>query len=375
MELRPFLLDQWLAEHQFATPPIELDLAASTGPKWTLREVLDLLEPEERERAFDSPVYYAPPEGALELREAVAGMAGVAPDHVRITTGAAEALWLLFFDAAAPGGNVIVPQPGFPTFNEAPSAFGLELRHYHLRPEAGFGLDLDELRGLTDGNTRLILLNSPHNPTGSVISDAELRAVHDFALERGIQLVVDEVYHPIYHGREAPSAARLPGATVIGDFSKALCLSGLRLGWIVERDAARRARHLNVRGYLTVSSSAPLTEALGVAAVRHRDRILGRARRVATDNRKLLTAFFAEHDDLFGWVPPTGGMTAFPWLRSGEPSRPFCQEAAAAGVLIAPGDCFDEPPHFRLGFAASGDGFAEGLRRLAAVARTARAAA
>ena len=94
----------------------------------------------------------------------------------------------------------------------------------------------EQAAGLVDRNTRLILLNRPHNPTGAVVSDADLDRLHALATERGIQLVVDEVFHPIYHGPRRHSATRLAGATVVGDFSKALCLSGLRLGWIVERD-------------------------------------------------------------------------------------------------------------------------------------------
>ena len=319
MEMRPFLLDQWLSKHQFASPPIEYDLASSTGPRWTARELLALVDEEVRERLFDRPVYYAPPEGGAELREAIAAAAGVTADEIRITTGAAEALWILFIDAAEAGANVVLPHPGFPTFEEAAQVLGLEVRQYQFR------IDLDEIRSHTDRRTKLILVNSPHNPTGAVIGDAELDELHDFTGQRGIQLVVDEVYHPIYHGPAAPSASRLPGVTVLGDFSKALCLSGLRLGWIVERDAARRERYENVRGYLTVSSSSPLGEALGVIGMHNRDRIVERAHRVASANLRAMEPFFAEHAEWIGWIPPRGGLTAWPWLRSGESSRPFCE--------------------------------------------------
>jgi aspartate/methionine/tyrosine aminotransferase len=367
MEMRPFLLDQWLSKHQFASPPIEYDLASSTGPRWTVRELLALVDDDERERLFDQPVYYAPPEGGAELREAIAAMAGVTADDVRITTGASEALWILFIDAAEAGANVVVPHPGYPTFDEGAKTLGLEVRHYHIRPESGFQIDLDEIRALTDARTRLILVNSPHNPTGAVIVDAELDELYDFTGQRRIQLVVDEVYHPIYHGPAAPSASRLPGVTVLGDFSKALCLSGLRLGWIIERDAARRLRYENARGYLTVSSSSPLGEALGVIGMHHRGRILERARRVSSANLRAMEPVLAEHAERIGWIPPRGGLTAWPWLRSGESSRPFCEEAATRGVLLAPGDCFGVPNHFRLGLGAAGDDISKAADRLSAL--------
>jgi aspartate/methionine/tyrosine aminotransferase len=367
MEMRPFLLDQWLTKHQFASPPIEYDLASSTGPRWTVRELLALVGDQARERLFDRPLYYAPPEGGAELREALAAVVGVTADDVRITTGASEALWILFIDAAGAGANVVLPHPGFPTFAEAAQVLGLEVRRYHLRAESEFRIDLDEIRSCCDRRTKLILVNSPHNPTGAVIGDAELDELHDFTAQHGIQLVVDEVYHPIYHGPAAPSASRRPGVTVLGDFSKALCLSGLRLGWIVDRDAARRVRYENARGYLTISSSSPLGEALGVIGVHNRDRILERAQRVASANLRAMEPFFAEHAERIGWIPPRGGMTAWPWLRSGESSRPLCEEAAARGVLLAPGDCFGVASHFRIGLGAGGTDVSKAVERLSAL--------
>ena len=78
----------------------------------------------------------------------------------------------------------------------------------------------------------------------------------------------------------------------------------------------------------------------------------------------------AAHSDVLGWIPPQGGMTVFPWLASGADTRPFCQAAADRGVLLVPGDCFDVPSHFRLGFAASGDTFGAALDRLAEFLRS-----
>jgi aspartate/methionine/tyrosine aminotransferase len=368
MEMRPFLLDQWLSQHQFASPPIEYDLASSTGPRWTVRELLELVDDDERGRLFERPLYYAPPQGSVELKEAIAAMAGVTADDVCVTTGSSEALWVLFIDAAGAGANVVLPRPGFPTFDQAALVLGLEVRNYNVRAESAFRIDLDEIRSLTDSQTKLILINSPHNPTGAVIG-ADVDELHDFTSERGIQLVVDEVYHPIYHGPIAPSASRLPRVTVLGDFSKALCLSGLRLGWIVERDAARRARYVNARGYLTVSSSSPLGEALGIIGAGNHHRILERAQRVSSANLRVIETFFAEHTERFGWISPRGGLTAWPWLRSGETSRPLCEAAAAHGVLLAPGDCFGMPSHFRIGFGAGGDDISKAIDRLSGLLR------
>src|SRR4029453_13345558 len=88
--------------------------------------------------------------------------------------------------------------------------------------------------------------------------------------------------------------------------------------------------------------------------------------RVTTANLRAIEPFFAEHAERIGWIPPRGGLTAWPWLGSGGGSRPFCEEAAARGGLLAPGDCFGAPSHFRIGFGAGGDDISKAVDRLTA---------
>src|SRR3982750_432770 len=230
MEMPPFLLDEWIAQKFSADSPIEFDLASSTGPVWTLRDLLALEGTESTEQLLDTPLSYTDAAGSVALRSEIAGMYDVDPEVVQLFTGGAEALLALFFLAAEPGANVVLPQPGFPANTALAEAFGLAVRQYQLRAETSFRLDPDEVFALVDRNTRLLLVNSPHNPSGSVIGAAEMKVLHDFCAERQIVFVSDEVYHPVYHGPEMPSAAGLPHATVLGDFSKVLCLSGLRTG-------------------------------------------------------------------------------------------------------------------------------------------------
>lgn len=359
MQLKPFLLDAWLDQYEHT---IEFNLAASTGPIWRVDDILALADHATRHRFLSHNLVYSPPAGAASLREAIAEMQDVPPETVQIVTGASEALVALMWLAAEPGANVILPLPGFPTFSALPESLGLETRFYRVSRENGFRIDTDEIKNLADSNTRLILINSPHNPTGATISDAEMEALHDFTAERGIQLISDEVYHPIYHGQETRSAARLPHATVIADLSKAFSIAGVRTGWMIERDAQRRKQYWNARAYFSICNSTT-GEILSEIAIRRRDAVLAKTREAATRNLALLERFMADHGDALGWIPPQGGMTAFPWLVNGANARPFCQAAAERGILLAPGDCFDVPSHFRLGFAAAGDGFANALDR------------
>ena len=359
MQFKPFLLDIWLDQYEH---DIEFNLAASTGPTWTVNDILALTDAETGHRFLNHKLIYGHPGGNDSLREAVAQMEGVSPDAVQIVTGASEALVALMWLAAEPGANVILPLPGFTTFSALPESLGLEIRYYRVHRENGFRIDVDEIKRLADAKTKLILVNSPHNPTGATISDTDMEALHAFTSQRGIQLISDQVYHPIYHGERTTSAARLPHATVISDLSKAFSIPGVRTGWMIEHDAHRRQQYWTARAYFSVCNSTT-GEILSEIAIRQRDIVLGKAQQTATANLKVLDTFMKEHADVLGWNPPQGGMTAFPWMVNGEDARPFCQAAADRGILLAPGDCFDVPSHFRLGFAAAGDNFRKALDR------------
>src|SRR5246127_2809707 len=191
MQLKPFLLDAWLDTYEHG---IEFNLAASTGPVWTVDRLLDLRGDEARRRFLTHNLVYGRPAGADSLREAIAEMQGVPFDSVQIVTGASEALVVLMWLAAEPGANVIIPLPGFTTFSALPESLGLEIRYYRVRRENGFRIDVEEIKRLTDCHTKLILVNSPHNPTGATIIDSHMETLHAFTAERGIQLVSDEAY-------------------------------------------------------------------------------------------------------------------------------------------------------------------------------------
>jgi aspartate/methionine/tyrosine aminotransferase len=147
---------------------------------------------------------------------------------------------------------------------------------------------------------------------------------------------------------------------VVGDLSKALSLSGLRIGWLIDRDAHRREQLINLRSYFTVSGS-PITEAIAVHALTHRDAILARLEEVTRMNLARLDEFMNTHRSTLGWVRPCGGTVAFPWRLDGRDARPMCEALANNGVLVAPGDCFEAATHFRVGFGAQAGGFQQAL--------------
>jgi DNA-binding transcriptional MocR family regulator len=193
VQLKPFLLDAWLDQYEHG---VEFNLAASTGPTWTVGDILALADDETRHRFLSHNLVYSRPAGSDGLREAIAEMQGVPVEAVQIVTGASEALVVLMWLAAEPGANVIIPLPGFTTFSALPQSLGLETRFYRVRRENGFRIDHDEVKRLADSKTKLILVNSPHNPTGATIDDSEMEDLHDFTAERGIHRgPVEGIFH------------------------------------------------------------------------------------------------------------------------------------------------------------------------------------
>ena len=122
MQLKPFLLDAWLDQYEHG---IEFNLAASTGPSWTVNDVLALADDETRHRFLNHKLAYSHPAGADGLREAIAEMQDVPVEAVQIVTGASEAIVALMWLAAEPGANVIIPLPGFTTFSALPQSLGV----------------------------------------------------------------------------------------------------------------------------------------------------------------------------------------------------------------------------------------------------------
>ncbi len=344
MHLPPFALNHWLSQHH----AIRYDLASSTGPHWSLADLLHL-GPGLPDLA-ETPLTYASPEGSPALRQAIAAFHGVDPDWVVTTTGGSEALSIFLCLAEFPGAEILIPDPAYPAYAALAHAFRLETRTYVLSEAAAYAHAPDAILAATTPRTAAVIVNTPHNPTGAVMASADIATLAEALASRGIKLLVDEVYHPLYFTAPNESAAGIPGVTVTSDLSKALSLAGLRTGWLIEPDPAARQRMIDARGYLTISGS-PVLERLATHALTRRAAIISRLQATAARNLPHLAALIDASNGRFVWSPPAGGTTAFPRFTDRPTSRPFCDRLAEAGVLLAPGDCFGHPTHVRIGYA------------------------
>ena len=348
MELAPFRIEQWYDRYEFTT---ELMLSSSDCETVSVADLL-VLEPDARERLEALRLGYTEVPGSPELRDAIAGLYDVAgPDDVVALAAAEEGIFAVEHAVLRPGDHAVVETPCYESALALARATGAEVDQWRRSYADGWAHDVAALERLLRPETRLVYVNTPHNPTGTQMPRAVLDRVVELCAERGAALLCDEVYRELEHD----PADRLPAAcdlyeraVSLGTVSKTYSLPGLRTGWIACRDAALRRAIVAVKLYTTICSSAP-SELLAALALRHRERLAERNRQIVLDNLGRADAFVAAHAGLVEWVRPSASPIGFPRLHVAD-TQAFCERLAGeAGVLLLPGEVYDEPGHVRFG--------------------------
>jgi aspartate/methionine/tyrosine aminotransferase len=252
-----------------------------------------------------------------------------------------------------PGDHAVVEAPCYGSAIEVAHSTGAAVSLWQRRYEDAWHYDVEALERLLRPDTRLVYINSPHNPTGTQMPLAAFERIVELARERSIVLFSDEVYR----GLEHDPADRLPAAcdvydhaVSLGSVSKAYGLPGLRIGWLASRDRALLERIRALKLYTTICSSAP-SEILVALALRHGDLLVERSRRLLLGNLPLLVAFLERHAELFDWIRPTAGPVGFPRVHGDFDVEAWCEQTAErANVLLLPGAVYEQPEHVRLGF-------------------------
>ena len=349
------------------------DIAESGIYPQTFRELLAFEPAAERERILgnllDLRLGYSEAPGTLELRSAIAATyRDTRPDQILVTTGAIEANFLLFNVLLEPGDHVVAVYPAYQQLYSVPRAIGCDVTLWKLRTETGFRFDLDELTRLVTPRTRAIVINSPHNPTGAMLSAEDLVRIDRLAASVGARVLSDEAYRWLeVPGGDplAPPIRDLGNAGVsVGTLSKPFGLPGLRIGWIAG-PADLVAKCWAMRDYVSLSPGK-LNDALALLALKHRGRIVERTQSILRRNLETARAWFAEHADLVSWTPPRGGLLALMRYALDIPSLELANRLAEKyGVMLAPGSAFGVEHHLRIGIGQEPETFAEGLRRTA----------
>jgi aspartate/methionine/tyrosine aminotransferase len=327
-------------------------LSSSDCESRTIGELLEL-EPDAHEQLLQTWCGYTEPPGGPALRQAIASLYDrTGAPEVMATSCAEEGIFLLYHAVLRPGDHVIVETPCYESALQVARSTGAEVSEWKRRYEDGWAHDPDALAGLIRPATRLLYLNQPHNPTGTLMSRAVFDRVIELARAHDLVVLSDEVYRELEHD----PAARLPAAcdayeraVSLGSISKSYGLPGLRTGWIATRDAGLRDAVATLKDYTTICASAP-SEFLTALALRHRQVLLDRNLAIVARNLPLLDSFFERHADTFGWIRPTASPIGFPRVTGTGDLTRYCEQLAEAGVLLLPGSVYDQPDHVRIGF-------------------------
>jgi aspartate/methionine/tyrosine aminotransferase len=314
---------------------------------------------------------YATHQGNVELREAIAHDYGVSASDILITPGAAAGLFFVNTALLDANAGILVVRPNYATNIEVPRTLTCPMRIVDLRFEDGYRLDLDELASRIDSGTRLVSVTYPHNPTGVVISEAELVALIDLAVENDCYLLVDETYRDLHHAAPVPvpplAASLSKRAISVSSVSKAYGLPGIRIGWIVSRDQTLQSKFLAAKEQIVLCGSV-VDEAIALQALRNRSRLLQAIRKQNQTNFGMVMEWMAT-TPMLEWVVPSGGVVCFPRVRAAVPvdMAAFYQILLERfSTFVGPGHWFEQSTRsFRLGFGwEPPEKLAQGLRNI-----------
>jgi aspartate/methionine/tyrosine aminotransferase len=363
--MREFPLERFFARHEFTARHL---LCASDTESWTTREILQL-EPGAEEKYLGLRLGYRESRGSPELRDTISRLYDtISPDDVLCFAGAQEAIYSFMQVAVQADDRVLVQTPCYTSLAELARGRGARVEAWLGRESEGWAPDPDGL-GARLHETRVLVVNSPHNPTGYHFPRETFRAVVARADRAGVRVFSDEVYRFL----ESEPSLRLPAAcdlspiaVSLGVMSKSFGLAGLRVGWIATRDRRLLDRMAALKDYLSICNSGP-SEWLAALALRKREILLERNVALANENRAKLGGFLLRHPKRFRARLSRAGCLAFVGLvKAGSAEAYANQVLDKAGVLLAPGGLFEgDETYFRVGFGRRD--FAEGLAAWEAV--------
>jgi aspartate/methionine/tyrosine aminotransferase len=323
------------------------------------------------EQLLDTPLIYNQSNGTDELRSAISALyPGATLDHVEVTNGGSEANFISVYSMLEPGDEVVMILPSYQQIWGLTHSLGMIVKSVNLKEERGWAPDLDELDAVVSSRTRMIVVCNPNNPTGAILSSAEMDALVRIASRSGAWILADEIYQGSERsGKTAPSFwGKYDRVIVTNGLSKAYGLPGLRIGWIVA-PKGQIAKMWSYHDYTTIAPGT-LSDLLARAALspEGRSRCLERTRGICRDNFPLFQAWVESHGSSFCMVEPRAGAIAYVRYKLPVNSTKLMERLLKEkSVLVVPGDHFGMDHFLRIGYGPRPDYLLEALEHVNAV--------
>ncbi len=364
MSIRPFALERYFARYEFK---VKYLFSSSDCESLAMSELVEMAAPESRALWDGLKLGYTELQGHPLLRAEVAALYETVPPENVLIAAPEELIFIAMQSMLSKGDHIVAVAPAYQSLHEIADSIGCSVTPWNFHAtEAGWTLDLNELEQSLTPETRMIVLNFPHNPTGYMLSRLDQAFIVELARDRGIHVFSDEMYRLL----EYDPADRLPpmcdiyekGISLSG-LSKTFSLPGLRLGWLATQDSALLERWIEYHDYTTICNSAP-SEILGLIALQNKQRIIDRNLEIIGGNIAAVEQLFGLYPDNFTWYRPRAGSVAFPAWKGPGTVEHFCQDILdRQGVMIVPGSLFGYPGnHFRVGLGRKN--LPEGLEQL-----------
>ncbi len=353
MTINTFKLEEYLARYEFSAKYL---LCCSDAETFSMSDIVKMATADDLKLWDNLNLSYTESPGLPILRETIAKELydGLNIDNIMMFAGAEDGIFCALHTLIESGDHVIVLTPCYQSLFEIPKLKGALISEIPLREENNWRIDLTEIKNALKPNTKCIAINFPHNPTGQVIEEEELKGLIDICKERGIWIFSDEVYRLLGKPNNSwapPAACLYDKALSLGVMSKAFGMAGLRIGWIACQDKAMLKKIEHMKHYTSICNSAP-SEILSLITLSNKDKILERNNKIVENNLKLLDQFFIDYAHLFEWVRPQGGCVGFVNYKGPESIDSFCDRLVKEkNVLLLPASVYNhEGNHFRIGF-------------------------
>jgi aspartate/methionine/tyrosine aminotransferase len=349
MKMKDFKLERYFAQHEFTAKYL---LSSSDCDGYGQDYVLDRANPTELKMWNDIKLGYTESAGNPILRESITQFYKTKNIEEVVVGSPGELNYITMRVLLEKQDHVVAVSPAYQSLHEVVHSIGCEISYW--TPNENWAFDPSQLEHLVRKNTKLIIINFPHNPTGSYLTLSELNQIVSIAKKNDCYIFSDEMYHKLLakSEKELPPISDLysKGISLWGT-SKSFGLAGLRTGWLVCNDLDFIHRVICYKDYLSICSSAP-SEILSIIALNHIDDFLQPNIKKIQNNINLFAEFAQTQEIISSFIPPKSGSTAFVKLNINCSSLEFSNYLVEkAGIMTIPAEMFDHPGKFiRVGF-------------------------
>lgn len=350
MKIADFKLERYFARYEFS---VKYLLSSSDCDGFGMIEILEQANEEELKLWESLKLGYTESEGHPLLKESIAGLYQNIQANQLLVSSPGEANFILMNTLLEKGDHVICMRPAYQSLYQVVKSLGVQLTYWEADP-GSWMFDPEELKKLMQPNTKLIIVNFPHNPTGAFPTQDEWKAIVEIARKQGVYLYADEMYRLLTHSgtEEIPAACDLyEKAVSLWGMAKSFGMAGLRIGWLASQDKNLLKKVLAFKDYLSICNSAP-SEILAMIGLNHKEHFLQLNLQKIAANIAHFTAFTERHNKLISCVPPRAGSTAFAQLHLKESSLDFSEKLVQrTGIMALPAEMFEfGDKHIRVGF-------------------------